>query len=339
MDWDYTGLNPALSQENLVEQLGGNQALLQSLGYYGPTFTATDSGENAGLNKEVSPEFAKFLASIGGSVGGSVEGNNLIAYLYGPGGQVLGSQGQNLDASGDLLKFASVIGGGLAAGYGATALTGGAGTGAALGGGAVDLGTASGADLSAFYGGTDAGATLGSGAGAAAGGSAAAGGLGSSLTSLLTGKASLPQYAQLLASLYGLYQGNQLQSMAKNADPFGPYRAGFAQQLQQLMANPSSVTSLPGYQASMQAGEQSLTRNLASQGLTGSGTAASSLVNYGSQFEMQAFQQQLQNLMGLSGANINGAGTNMAGYAAGANTINQSLNNLVKLWGATPVGP
>lgn len=152
-----------------------------------------------------------------------------------------------------------------------------------------------------------------------------------------TGGMGLGGYAQIGSSALGLYQGQQMKGMAGAADPFGKYRGGFAQQLQALMANPSSVTKTPGYQAGMDAAQQSLTRNLASQGLTGSGTAAEALTKFGAEYQGQQYQQQIQNLMGLSGANIAGAGTAAQITAGGMNTQNQSLQNLAKVLPA-PMG-
>jgi hypothetical protein len=146
-----------------------------------------------------------------------------------------------------------------------------------------------------------------------------------------TGGMGLGGYAQIGSSALGLYQGQQMKGMAGAADPFGKYRGGFAQQLQALMANPSSVTKTPGYQAGMDAAQQSLTRNLASQGLTGSGTAAEALTKFGAEYQGQQYQQQIQNLMGLSGANIAGAGTAAQITAGGMNTQNQSPQNLAKV--------
>lgn len=133
------------------------------------------------------------------------------------------------------------------------------------------------------------------------------------------------------SSLMGFMQGQQMIDASKGADPFGPYRPQFAQQLMALMANPSSVTQLPGYTAAMGSAEQALTRNLASQGLTGSGAAAEALTKFGGTFQNDYFQQMLQTLGGLSGANIAGAGTSLQGMAAGINTQNKSLDNLVKI--------
>jgi hypothetical protein len=115
------------------------------------------------------------------------------------------------------------------------------------------------------------------------------------------------------------------------ADPFAKYRDGYAQQLQALMANPSSITNTPGYGATMAAGEQTLTRNLASQGLTGSGAAAEALTNFGGQFQNQAYKEQVGTLSNLGGAGINNAGLSLSALASGNSAQNGGLNNLVKI--------
>jgi hypothetical protein len=153
---------------------------------------------------------------------------------------------------------------------------------------------------------------------------------GSNALSGLPSLTSLGQGAQLGSSLYSIYQGNQLKSAGAAGDPFAQYRSGYAQQLQQLMANPSLVTSLPGYQFGMDQAQGALTKNLASQGLTGSGTAAQAITNQGQQYANQMYQQQLQTLSGLSGASINNAGVNLGAQASGMSLQNQGINNLVK---------
>ncbi len=153
------------------------------------------------------------------------------------------------------------------------------------------------------------------------------------LGNLFGGSGGYGNLAQLLASAYGIYQGNEMKDLAKGADPFGPYRAGYAQQLNNLTANPASVTSRPGYDAAMKAGELALTRNLAAQGLTGSGTAAQSLVDFGARFQNEQYDKELSQLANLAGAGSSGANGNMAGTAAAYNTINNSLENLIKIWG------
>ena len=149
---------------------------------------------------------------------------------------------------------------------------------------------------------------------------------------------SAPQVAQLGSSLLGAFQGSGMKSASAASDPFAPYRAGYAAQLQELMRNPSSVTSQPGYQAAEKAGEQALTRNLASQGLTGSGAAAEAIPTFAAKFEDHYYQQLIQTLASLGGANINNAGIALEGRAAGDNTINSSINNLIKIWQASSSG-
>ena len=106
-----------------------------------------------------------------------------------------------------------------------------------------------------------------------------------------------------LAQIYGSHLANQnaqqLQQMAQQSNAMGPYRAQYAQQLQQLMANPSSIQNLPGYQA----GVEAINRDAAAKGYFGSGNMAASLGMYGNQI----YNQQAQMLAGLAGSNISPA--------------------------------
>lgn len=102
-------------------------------------------------------------------------------------------------------------------------------------------------------------------------------------------------------------QGQQL------SDPFGPYRAQYAQQLQTLMSNPNSIQGMPVYKAMQQAAS----RTMQAQGYTGSGNALAAAANAGG----QAYQSQFNDLALLSGAGIQpgSSGTSMAGQVMGAN--------------------
>lgn len=122
-------------------------------------------------------------------------------------------------------------------------------------------------------------------------------------------------------SAYGgvnsIYQADQLRKMlpqlVQQNDPFGAQRSQYQQQLAALQANPSSITSMPGYQFQFDQGQQALARQSAGQGYGsggapgtagGSGNFATASQQYGQNFAQNFYQQQLQNLMGLSGANI-----------------------------------
>jgi hypothetical protein len=104
-------------------------------------------------------------------------------------------------------------------------------------------------------------------------------------------------------------------------DPYAPYRAGAAKQLQQLMANPDYLQQLPEYKADLMAAS----RTSASQGYNGSGNALTAAASAGG----QAYQQAFSNLALLSGA-----GQSPANAAAMANqqaNYQQQQNN--QMWG------
>jgi hypothetical protein len=315
----------------------GGQDTYTNYNYADPTQINQGLASVAGGLGYTGGDFEQWLNSNGYGEGVSFGPGGLNSAILSPTGTPL-AQHISADTAGAYFGGSALAGAG--AGGGAAA-----GVGAGAGAGAGTTGAA-GLDLSGItYGGAAAGTggasltggTLGGGMAATEGAAAASGGGGlTSLLSSLTGGgggagSSAGGWLQALSSIYGLYQGNQLQKMGAAADPFAAYRGGFAQQLQQLMQNPSSVTSMPGYKASQDAAEQALTRNMASQGLTGSGTAASALATEGAQFQNNYFQQMIQTLSGLSGANMNNANLSLGAYSAGANTQNQSLQNLVKI--------
>ena len=163
------------------------------------------------------------------------------------------------------------------------------------------------------------------GAGAAGGATSAASP--SILSSLGSSAAKIAPALQIGGGLYGILQSlnlqRQAQILASQSDPFSSSRGQYATQLNNLMANPSSITSLPGYDAGLQAVE----RSMASQGYSGSGNMMAALQQYGG----QAYQQQVQTLEALSGANATpGAGAQVAltGLAGGTTGLLSSLSLL-----------
>ena len=129
------------------------------------------------------------------------------------------------------------------------------------------------------------------------------------------------------SGIYGLINAEQLKKQAsllqQQADPFGQYRSQYAGQLSALEANPSSITTLPGYQAGMDA----VTRSMGSQGYQGSGNMAAALQQYGGNF----YNQEVQTLSGLAGANLNPAAAGQLALTGtlGANQLTgQSLASL-----------
>lgn len=135
------------------------------------------------------------------------------------------------------------------------------------------------------------------------------------------------------SGLFGLYQANQMQDLAKRSfqaqDPFGPQRGQYQQQLQGLMADPSSVTKMPGYQFGLDQGRTALQRAGAASG--SGGNEAIALAQYTPQYAQNFYNDEIKRLMTLSGANIGpSTGNPLAGFGAGADIYSRALAQLGK---------
>lgn len=158
------------------------------------------------------------------------------------------------------------------------------------------------------------------------------GGLGQMPSRLVDLASSIPwptvsKAVDIGSGLYGLLQSRRLQQLAKmraaQADPFGPYRAGYAQQLAQLSADPTAITRTPGWDAGIQA----IRRSAAGQGYLDSGNEISMLQNFGG----QAFDREAARLANLAGAGFNPANAaqlELEGRAGAMNLAGQSLNRI-----------
>lgn len=128
------------------------------------------------------------------------------------------------------------------------------------------------------------------------------------------------------SGLYGLKQSRDIASAAKEGaarmDPFGAQRPQYQAQLSQLMADPSKITSMPGYKAGLDAVE----RKMASQGYVGSGNMMAALQDYGG----NVFNQEAMRLATLAGANISPSGGDIAyrGLSAASDASSRALATL-----------
>lgn len=112
----------------------------------------------------------------------------------------------------------------------------------------------------------------------------------------------------------------QQQAGIAASDPYAPYRDQAAQQLNALVADPSSITGTADYKARQQAAA----RTIAAQGYTGSGNAIDAAANAGG----QAYQAAFNNLSTLAGAGTS-PGAGYASADAAQNVTNaQGTNNL-----------
>ena len=139
-------------------------------------------------------------------------------------------------------------------------------------------------------------------------------------------------------SIYnGLNQASAGQQAIGASDPFGPYRAQYAQKLSTLMANPGQVKNLPGYQAGMDSAMQGTERMMASEGYLGSGNEALALQKTGYGYAMDAYNQQIATLATLAGAGTvpNATGAGLAAMGAGGSAAQGGLGQLgalFKMW-------
>jgi hypothetical protein len=121
-------------------------------------------------------------------------------------------------------------------------------------------------------------------------------------------------------------------------------------------ADTSLIESLPGYQFNLQQGQQATERNLAANGMLGSGAAQKALTQYGQGYAQNAaatsYLNGLQSLAGIGQTSVQAtgaAGTNAAnqigsnqiyagnaqasGYANQANAVNSGLSGLSGIFG------
>lgn len=206
-----------------------------------------------------------------------------------------GSAGAGLEAAG-------LAGGGLSAGQMATLAGGGS--------------------LNAPFSLTDALTRLAQGVTSGGGGGATGGGIPGAASKFDPISSGL----SIVSGIYGMKRSNDLMKIAERAaamqDPFGAQRPQYQAMLSQLMADPSKITTMPGYTAGMQAVE----RRLASQGYLGSGNMMTAMAEYGGSF----FDKEANRLASLAGANIgpSGGGVLMQGANSSYDAASKALASL-----------
>jgi hypothetical protein len=133
-------------------------------------------------------------------------------------------------------------------------------------------------------------------------------------------------------------QGKMAQESIAASDPFGKYRPEYAEKLNKLMEDPSSITDTPEYKARQTAAA----RQMSAQGYTGSGNAIIEAAEAGG----ASFKEAADRLGGLAGAGATpGAGyanameSQQAGDAQKLSAyqgVASSLGNLASTWQARP---
>lgn len=129
------------------------------------------------------------------------------------------------------------------------------------------------------------------------------------------------------SGIYGMSEAMRMRQLAEQAgqqaDPFGPFRRQYADQMAALSADPSLITKQPGYEAGLQA----IKRTMASQGYTGSGNMMAALAKYGGDF----YNQTMNQYAGLAGAGFNpaaGAQIGLQGQQYGVDLAGRALGSI-----------
>ena len=121
--------------------------------------------------------------------------------------------------------------------------------------------------------------------------------------------------------------GNTGPSSQGQSDPYGPYRGQAANQLNSLVNNPSQALSAPGFQQTLQQGQQTVNRGMAATGQLQSGAEQSALQSLGQNTFSSYYNAQLANLMQLSGASQNPAAAGLAQSQAATLAQNRTWQN------------
>jgi hypothetical protein len=139
------------------------------------------------------------------------------------------------------------------------------------------------------------------------------------------------------ASLYQAFNqpGVQAPKIAQaGADPYAPYRASAASELNDLIANPNKVYGMPGYQFAQRQGQKQIERNAAAAGNLASGNTLAALQAQGAQTAQSWYDNYVKNLSTLSGAANNPAsGQNAYNYAQEAAAQSKDARNTALLQG------
>jgi hypothetical protein len=139
----------------------------------------------------------------------------------------------------------------------------------------------------------------------------------------LIGKSSSDKAAQAQTDAANQANATQLQmydqTRADNA-PLLASRNSALEQINALLANPSGITSQPGYQFGMDQGTRALNSGAAARGMTYSGAQGKALERYGQDYAGTKLDQSYNRLSNLAGLGQVGANNNMQ---AGTNYANQ----------------
>lgn len=114
-------------------------------------------------------------------------------------------------------------------------------------------------------------------------------------------------YATNLGNL-GQNYATSFGDLAKGYQPWINTGQGANTSLQQLLANPGSISSLPGYQFDLAQGTRALDHSALANGNLFSGKQGKALVNYGTNLADKTYGDQISRLLGISNQGLGAQG-------------------------------
>jgi hypothetical protein len=114
------------------------------------------------------------------------------------------------------------------------------------------------------------------------------------------------------------------QARSDNA-PLLASRNSALDQINALLANPSGITSQPGYQFGLDQGTQALNAGAAARGMTYSGAAGKALTRYGQDYAGTKLDQSYNRLSNLAGLGQVGANNNQTAGQNFASNVGQNM--------------
>jgi hypothetical protein len=144
-------------------------------------------------------------------------------------------------------------------------------------------------------------------------------------------------FASLLSLFTGAFGGNQGSGPAAMADPWGPQRGQYQTQLNQFMADPSSVLKDPAFLAAQGVGAENISRQAGAAGMGASGNRLADLFSFGQSsaldFEKQRFGE-LEDLAGVkAGSPVAAAGYDFLGKQTQGTNLSTGLQGLLSMLG------
>lgn len=125
--------------------------------------------------------------------------------------------------------------------------------------------------------------------------------------------------------------GKDATTAANRADPWGPQRGQYQDQLNTFMKDPSTIFQDPAFQAARDQGLQGVARTMGASGMGNSGNTQAALYKYGDTFAYDAENNKYKQLADLAGVNAGSPAAAGAIMAQGNN--NQNANTAAGLTG------